>query len=158
MAMLPRHAALVLLPLVLVQGPAHLRAQASGPWSGGKTDRLSNWNGAHYYSGTVSYSSELKTADGTESRSITATVAAGKVTCKVKSPDGPAFEGPGMLVAEHASTGTAGGKYTIKAWCPESPGERPTRGDSPSIDTYEQQAAGYGTLEGQDAPEAPETS
>jgi hypothetical protein len=156
MAMLPRHAALVLLPLVLVQGPAHLRAQASGPWSGCKADSLSNWNCAHYYSGTVSYSSELKTADGTENRSITATVAAGKVTCKVKSPDGPAFEGPGMLVAEHASTGTAGGKYTIKAWCPESPGARPTRGASPSIDTYEQQAADYATLEGKDAHEHPD--
>ena len=97
MAMLPRHAALFLLPLVLAQGPAHLRAQASGPWSGCKTDSLSNWNCAHYYSGTVSYSSELKTADGTESRSITATVAGGKVTCKVKSP-----EAAGLRRARHA--------------------------------------------------------
>ncbi len=61
-----------------------------------------------------------------------------------------------MLVAEHASTGTAGGKYNIKVWCPEAAGERPTRGDSPIIDTYEQQASDYATLEGKDAHEHPD--
>jgi len=155
MAMLPRRVVLFLLPIIVLQRPALLQGQASGPWSGCKTDSLSNYNCAHYYSGTVSYSSELKTPDGTETRSITATVAAGKVSCKVKTPDGPAFDGPGMLAAEHSGTGTSG-KYNIKVWCPESPGERPTRGNSPSIDTYEQQAADYATLEGKDAHEHPD--
>src|SRR4029079_10633627 len=125
MATLPRRAALFLLPLLLTQAPSHLRAQASGPWSGCKTDSLSNYNCAHYYTGTVSYSSELKTPDGTETRSITATVAAGKVSCKVKTPDGPAFDGPGMLAAEHSGTGTSG-KYNIKVWCPRSAGRAHT--------------------------------
>ena len=95
--MLPRRAALFLLTLAFVQGPSHLRAQASGPWSGCKTDSLSNYNCAQYYNGTVSYNSELKTPDGTEVRSITAMVTGGKVSCKVKTPDGPAFEGPAEL-------------------------------------------------------------
>ncbi|HEY7029440.1 MAG TPA: hypothetical protein VH438_17630 [Gemmatimonadales bacterium] len=155
MATFPRCAALFLLTLAFVQGPSHLRAQASGPWSGCKTDSLSNYNCAQYYSGTVSYNSELKTPDGTEVRSITATVTGGKVSCKVKTPDGPAFEGPGMLAAEHDGTGTSG-KYNIKVWCPESAGARPTRKDYPVIDTYEQQAADYSTLEGKDAHDHPD--
>ncbi|HEU5154285.1 MAG TPA: hypothetical protein VFU03_06125 [Gemmatimonadales bacterium] len=153
--MLSRRAVLFLLTLVLGLSPARLRAQASGPWSGCKTDSLSNYNCAQYYSGTVSYNSELKTADGTEVRSITATVTGGKVSCKVKTPDGPAFDGPGMLVAEHASSMTSG-KYSIKVWCPEAAGERPTRKDYPAIDTNEQQAADYATLEGKDAHEHPD--
>jgi hypothetical protein len=155
MAMLPRRAALFLFALVLVQVPASLGAQASGPWSGCKTDSLSNYNCAQYYSGTVSYNSELKTPDGTEVRSITATVTGGKVSCKVKTPDGPAFDGPGMLAAEHSGTGTSG-QYNIKVWCPESAGARPTRNDYPVIDTYDQQAADYATLAGKDSHEHPD--
>jgi hypothetical protein len=155
MAMLSRRAVLFLLTLALGLSPARLRAQATGPWSGCKTDSLSNYNCAQYYSGTISYNSELKTADGTEVRSVTATVAAGKVTCKVKSPEAGSFEGPGILVAEHGSTMTSG-RYTIRVWCPEAAGARPTRKDYPVIDTYEQQAADYATLEGKDAHDHPD--
>ena len=155
MAMLPRRAVLFLLALVLMQGPAHLRAQASGPWSGCKTDSLSNYNCAQYYSGTVTYNSELKTPNGTEVRSITATVNGGKVSCKVKTPDGPAFDGPGMLAAEHSGTGPSG-QYNIKVWCPESAEGRPTRKDYPVIDTYDQEAADYAKLEGKDSHDHPD--
>ena len=154
MAIRTRHIGLLVLPLALVLGQAPLRAQVAGPWSGCKTDSLSNYNCAHYYSGTLSLTSALKTADGTVTRSIVATVTAGRVTCRVEETGTAAFEGSGMLAAEHAGTGNSG-KYTLKVWCPEAKGERPTRNDTPIIDTYGQQAADYATLEGKDAHEHP---
>lgn len=154
MAIHPTYVATLTLFFTL-QAHAPLRGQAAGSWSGCKTDSLSTYNCAPYYSGTVSLSSELKTPNGTESRSIVATVTAGRVACRVKGADGSAFEGPGMLVAEHAGTGNAG-KYTIKVWCPEAAGTRPTRDDYPVIDTYERQAANYAALDGKDAHEHPD--
>lgn len=150
----PTHVGILALGLTL-HGHTSLHGQATGSWSGCKTDSLSTYNCAPYYSGTVSLSSELKTANGTESRSIVATVTAGRVACRISGTSGPAFEGPGMLVAEHAGTGNAG-KYTIRVWCPEAAGTRPTRDDSPVIDTYEQQAANYAALEGKDSHEHPD--
>lgn len=144
---------LLSLAFVLIQTP--LAGQAKGPWSGCRADSLSIWNCASYYTGKVSITSELKTADGTMSRSIVATVTGGKVTCQVKEPDAAAFEGPGMMAAEHGSTGTSG-TYSVKIWCPEAEGKRPARRDSPAIDTYEQQAADYVLLEGKDTHEHPD--
>lgn len=138
---------------VLAYTPAH--AQGAGSWSGCKTDSLANYNCASYYSGTVSLTSELKTPNGTETRSVVATVTAGRVACRVKDVAGSVFEGPGMLAAEHASTGTSG-KYTLRVWCPEAKGQRVTRDDSPVIDTYEQQAGDYATLAGKDAHDHPD--
>ena len=148
-----RRLGLLLLLVPLCQAP--LRAQVSGAWSRCNTDSLSNWNCAQYYSGTVSYNSELKATDLHQVRSIVATITAGRVTCKVKEPDTPEFEGPGMLMVEHGSTMNAG-KYRISVWCPEAAGERPTRRDQPMIDTYEQRAADYNSLDGRDAHEHPD--
>jgi hypothetical protein len=138
---------------VLAYTPVH--GQGTGSWSGCKTDSLANYNCASYYSGTVSLTSELKTPNGTEMRSVVATVTAGRVACQVKDVAGSVFEGPGMLAAEHASTGTSG-KYTLRVWCPEAKGQRVTRDDSPVIDTYEQQAGDYATLAGKDAHDHPD--
>jgi len=154
MATRPAQLGLLLLALTL-QAPPALRAQAATSWSGCKTDSLSNYNCAQYYSGTVTLSSELKTPNGTEARSVVATITAGRVACRVKAPEGAAFEGPGMLAAEHAATGNSG-KYVIRVWCPEAAGARPIRGDAPTIDTYDQEAASYAILEGKDAHEHPD--
>jgi hypothetical protein len=139
---------------LLVPGQAQLHGQATGPWSGCKTDSLSNYNCEHYYSGTVSLTSELKTPNGKETRSVVVTVTAGRVTCRVKEADGSTFEGPGMLSAEHGGTGNAG-MYNIKVWCPEGSGKRPGRNDSPAIDTYDREAGDYALLEGRDAHQHP---
>jgi len=138
---------------VLASTPVH--AQGGGSWSGCKTDSLANYNCASYYSGTVSLTSELKTPNGTETRSVVATVTAGQVACRVKDVEGAVFEGPGMLAAEHASSGTSG-EYTLRVWCPEAKGQRVSRDDSPVIDTYEQQASDYATLAGKDTHDHPE--
>ena len=152
-----RSGSISLLALGLIlQSQALLRAQANTSWSACKTDNLSNYNCASYYSGTVTLTAQLKTPDGTEARSITATVAGGRVTCRVKGPTEPAFEGAGMLAVEHESTANAG-EYSVQVWCPDSPGARPSRDDAPVIDTYKQQAANYGVLEGKDAHEHPDT-
>ena len=153
--MVARSAQLGLLVLALTQAPSPLRAQTTTSWSGCKTDSLSNYNCAQYYSGTVSLSSELKTPGGTEARSVVATITAGRVACRVKGPEGAAFEGPGMVAAEHAGTGN-NGNYVIKVWCPEAAGARPSRGDAPTIDTYDREAASYAVLEGKDAHEHPD--
>lgn len=141
---------LLLLPLVL--GVVPLRAQVSAAWSRCTTDSLSTWNCAPYYSGTVSYNSELKGSDFSQVRSIMATITAGRVACKVKEPDTPEFEGPGMLVVEHGSTANAG-KYSISVWCPGAAGERPGRRE---IESYEQEATDYNTLSGKEAHENPD--
>lgn len=141
---------LFVLPLAF--GVTPLTAQS---WSGCKTDSLSNYNCAQYYSGTVSYNSELKGQDLHQLGSIVATITAGRVTCRVKEPDTPEFEGPGMLVVEHESTMNAG-KYKISVWCPGAAGERPTRADQPAIESYEQQATDYNALNGKDTHEHPD--
>ena len=143
------------LALVLLHAPAHLQAQVTGPWANCRPDSLSTYNCGRYYSGTLTLTSELKTPDGTQTRSIGATVTGGQVTCKVKQPDAPMFDGPGMLSVQHANTDKAG-EYTIRVWCPQQAGERPSRNDAPSLDTYEQQAADYATLDGKDAHEHPD--
>jgi hypothetical protein len=154
--MVARSAQLGLLLLALtLHAPSPLRAQATTSWSGCKTDSLSNFNCAQYYNGTVSLSSELKTPGGTEVRSVVATITAGRVACRVKGPEGDAFEGPGMVAAEHAGTGNSG-KYVIRVWCPEAAGAHPSRGDAPTIDTYDREAASYAVLEGKDAHEHPD--
>jgi hypothetical protein len=145
---------LLLLPLALI--PSVLPAQRSAAWSGCRADSLSTYNCAQYYSGTVSLTSELKTASGTETRSVVATVTGGRVSCRVKQPDAPEFEAPGMLAVEHESNMNAGA-FKISVWCPAAAGERSTRRDSPSIETYDQRAADYATLDGKDAHEHPET-
>ena len=155
MALRSGYQALLAIWVLVLLSAAPLPAQQTGPWSRCNTDSLSNYNCAQYYSGTVSLTAELKTADGTESRSIVAVVTAGRVTCRVKESGTEEFEGPGMLVAEHESNQNAGG-YVIRVWCPESKGERPTRRQSPAIDTYEQRTADYATLEGKDAHEHPD--
>ena len=147
---------LVLLVLPLALTPSVLPAQGSAAWSGCRADSLSIYNCAHYYSGTVSLTSELKSANGTETSSIIATVAAGRVTCRVKLPDSPEFEAPGMLAVEHGSNMNSGA-FKISVWCPAAAGEHVSRRDSPSIETYDQRAADYATLEGRDAHEHPNT-
>lgn len=152
MATCVRRLVLLLLPLALL--PSLLPAQGSAAWSGCRADSLSGYNCAHYYSGTVSLTAELKTANGTETSSVVATVVDGRVTCRVKAPDAPAFEAPGMLAVEHGSNMNAGA-FKISVWCPAAAGERSTRGDAPSIETYDQEAADYAMLEGRDAHEHP---
>lgn len=154
MATCARRLILLVLPLALT--PSALPAQGSAAWSGCRADSLSGYNCAHYYSGTVSLTSELKTGSGTESSSITATVSAGRVTCRVKPSDAPEFEAPGMLAVEHGSNMNSG-DFKISVWCPQAAGERSSRRDSPSIETYDQRAADYATLEGRDAHEHPNT-
>jgi len=153
MATSVRRFGLLLFPFALAVAP--LPAQVSGAWSRCNMDTLSTWNCASYYSGTVSLTSELKGPNVNQSRSIVATITAGRVTCKVKDPDTPEFEGPGMLAVEHGST-AASGKYKISVWCPEDAENRPTREDSPVIESYEQQATDYATLDGKDAHEHPD--
>jgi hypothetical protein len=141
---------------VLLRTSPLLYGQVTASWSGCKTDNLSTYNCASYYNGTVTLTAALKTPNGTESRSITATVAAGRVTCRVKGPTDSPFDGPGLLAVEHGNTANAG-EYTIQVWCPEAPGGKPSRDDAPAIDSYKRQAANYGILEGKDEHEHPDT-
>jgi hypothetical protein len=135
--------------------PGSISAQAPGPWSNCRTDSLSTYNCASYYNGTVTLSGELKGAGVNQSRSIVATIVRGRVTCVVKGPEAPQFEGPGMLAVEHGNTEGAG-EYAISVWCPEQAGERPDRSDSPSITISDQRAADYAMLSGKDAHESPD--
>ena len=145
-----------MLAMVLaLQGYIPLRGQAPASWSACKTDSLSTYNCSSYYSGTVGLTSTLKTPDGSQSRSVAATITSGRVSCRVRAADGSAFEGAGMLVAEHAEASNAG-KYTVRVWCPETAGQRLTRDDYPAIDTYEQVATSYAVLEGKDSHEHPD--
>jgi len=133
------------LTLTALNPHSALRGQGSSLWADCKTDSLSTYNCARYYTGTASLTS----------RSVLATVTAGRVVCRVTAPDGSTFEGAGMLVAEHGSNMTSG-TYVVRVWCPEEKGTRMTRSDSPLMDTYEQQAADYATLAGKDAHEHPD--
>jgi hypothetical protein len=142
---------LVLLAAVTV-APATATAQTS--WSNCRTDQLSNYNCASYYSGTVSLTSQLKGSGVNEAWSIVATVTAGSVSCTVKQPDMAEYSGPGMLAVEH-STNANSGEYEINVWCPEAEGERVTRDDSPMIVVMDQQSSDYRTLMGRDEHENP---
>src|SRR5215216_2062484 len=113
-ARLPR---LILPILALLLAPGSARAQAQGAWSGCKADSLSIWNCAQYYSGMVTYTSELKGTDLNETLSVVATITAGRVTCRLKGSDVGEFEGPGMVAVEHSSTMNAG-EFKINVWCP----------------------------------------
>jgi hypothetical protein len=146
---------LVLFLSLLAMQPLSLHSQVPGAWSGCKGDSLSTWNCAHYYTGTVSLTAELKGANLNLTRSVIATVAAGRVTCRIKESETPEYEGPGMLAVEHETTANAG-EYAINVWCPEAAGERPGRDDSPLIQVMEQRAADYALLTGTDAHEHPD--
>ena len=121
-----------------------------------RADSLSGYNCAHYYSGTVSLASELRGPNNLrQTRQVTATITAGRVACRVADTQAGNFEGPGMLAVHHDAAQAAGGPYNISVWCPESEGERPTRGSSPTIEIGEQRAANYGSLDGRDEHEHP---
>lgn len=154
MARHPASLPLLAAAVVLLSAPP-LHAQAAPSWSGCKTDALSSYNCASYYSGSVTLTASLKTPDGTETRVITAAVTAGRVTCRVTGPSDPAFDGPGLLAVEHANTANAG-EYTIQVWCPARPGSKPSRDDAPAIDSYKRHASNYGLLEGKDEHEHPD--
>ena len=146
-----------LLAALALGGGADASAQASGAWSKCNQDSLSTWNCAQYYSGTVTFASTLKTADGTTTTAITATVTGGKVSCRVNDGKTPEFSGPGMLVVEHEGT-TNTGQYGIQVWCPEEPGQRPTRKSYPVIAEQDLEATDYATLTGKDEHEHPEAN
>ena len=121
-----------------------------------RADSLSGYNCAHYYTGTVSLASELRGPnDLRQTRRITATITAGRVACRVEDSQAGNFEGPGMLAVHHDAAQSAGGPYSINVWCPESAGERPTRGSSATIEIADQRAANYGSIEGRDEHEHP---
>jgi hypothetical protein len=143
----------LVLPVALWHTP--LAAQVSGAWSRCNMDSLATWNCAMYYSGTVTLSSELKGPGVNDVSSVTATVAAGKVTCRMKSTDTGEYEVPGMLTVEHASTENSG-EYEIRVWCPDAAGKRPSRRDYPVIEIMDQKAADYTTLAGKDSYEHPD--
>jgi hypothetical protein len=145
-----RRIAILCLVAVL---PGTAAPQAAGTWSC-RTDSLATFNCAPYYSGTVTLTSELKGPGFTQTLSIVATVTAGRVMCTVKDSEVGDFEGPGMLAVPHETNANAG-EYDIDVWCPEAPGERPTRDDSPMIQVMKQRATNYGTLEGRDEHENP---
>lgn len=126
-----------------------LAAQGSAAWSGCKTDSLSTYNCAQYYTGTVTFRSVLKGANLNQTRTVVATVTAGQVSCKITDTEQGDYSGPGMIAVEHESNMNSGG-YEISVWCPETEGERPTRNDSPSIQVMDQKATDYGALEGKE--------
>jgi len=105
----------------------------------------------------VSLSSQLKTPDGTNTRSIVATVTGGKVSCKIKDSEAGNYEAAGLLAVEHKVAKAPGGGYEISVWCPDAPGDHLTRSDAPMIQVRDQTAASYGTLEGKDSYPHPET-
>lgn len=149
MAIRVRRIGLLLLPMLLCQ--VSLQAQVSPRWSACRGDTLSTYNCASYYSGTFSTTSETKTADGTTTSSVVATLAAGRLTCRIKdSESGDDFEGAGMVAVQHEGTGDAG-EYLIIIWCPETEGDRPSRHEPANLQSYKQRAADYATLVGKDS-------
>jgi hypothetical protein len=149
----PLRSIVILLPAALL--PVALAAQVSGAWSGCNMDSLATWNCARYYSGTVTMVSELKASGVDDNTVVTATVTAGKVTCRVKLTGTPEFEGPGMLAVEHESTENTGG-YEIRVWCPEAAGERPTRRDASTIEVLHREAPDYTKLDDKESYEHPD--
>lgn len=142
-----------MLAMVLCQVP--VSGQVAPAWSKCNQDALSTWNCASYYSGTMTLTSDLKGPNFRQTLTVTATITAGKVVCQTKSSELGEFGGPGLVAVTHAGTGTSGG-YEIQVWCPDQPGDKAERGDSPSIQTYEQRATDYATLSGSDSHEHPE--
>ena len=143
-----RRIGLLLLPLLLSQ--VSLQAQVSPRWSACRGDTLSTWNCASYYSGTFSTTNETKTADGTTTSSVVATLAGGRLTCRIKDSESGDFEAAGMVAVQHEGTGDAG-EYNILIWCPEAEGDRLSRHEQPNLQSYKQRAANYATLEGKDS-------
>lgn len=143
--------AAVLACLAISASP--LAAQGNASWSGCRTDSLSTYNCAHYYSGTVSFRSVLKGATLNQTRTVVATVTGGQVSCKITDTEQGDYSGPGMIAVEHGST-TNAGDYEISVWCPEAEGERPTRNDSPMFQVMDQKAADYSALEGKEEYES----
>jgi hypothetical protein len=144
----------VLVALLGLFMPAAAFAQGSFTC---RADSLAGYNCAHYYSGTVSLSSELRGPNNfRQTRSITATVTAGRVSCRVVDSQAGNVEGAGMLAVQHDAAQAAGGPYSISVWCPASDGERPHRGSSATIEVTPQQASNYGSLEGRDEHEHPD--
>ena len=146
---------LLVLLVAISLGPVPLRAQVASAWADCRSDSLSTYNCARYYSGTVSVTSEIKGTGINQNNSVVATITQGRVSCRMKGTETPEFEGPGMLAVEHTTTGTAG-EYAISVWCPDAPGERPDRGDDPIITIMKQRAADYALLAGKDAHESPD--
>lgn len=144
-----------LVSAVLIASVPPLAAQAPGPW-GCRTDSLSTYNCAPYYTGTVTLAAELRGTNVNQTLRIVATITGGSVTCRVSGSEVTAFEGHGMLAVEHKAAGVAGGDYEISVWCPEEAGSRPTRRDTPLIRVMDQRAADYAVLEGRDAHEHPD--
>ena len=143
-----RRLGLLLLPMLLSQVP--VGAQVSPRWSACRGDTLSTYNCASYYSGTFSTASETKTADATTTSSVVATLAGGRLTCRIKDSESGDFEAAGMVAVQHEGTGDAG-EYLILIWCPETEGDHPSRHEEPNLQSYKKRAADYATLEGKDS-------
>jgi hypothetical protein len=137
-------------------GVGGLTAQRPPAWTACKTDSLSTYNCASYYSGTVTLNSTLKAAGVNEFTVVTATVTAGKVLCQLKTNEIAEFTAPGMIMVEHDNNANAGG-YEIKIWCPEEPGQRVTRDDYPMIEVMKQESRDYTRLDGEESYEHPDT-
>jgi hypothetical protein len=144
------------LPLAALLLPTTTNAQFISPaWNTCRGDTLSTWNCAHYYSGTVSVTSELKGPNNLhETYSLVATITAGKVVCHTKGSEVGEFSGPGMVAVQHDDTGN-GGDYAIMIWCPESEDDRPTRHEQPNVHVQHQRAADYAVLSGKEEYEHP---
>lgn len=149
-----RVARIVFLSVMSPALGAALQAQAAGQWAC-RADSLAGFNCAHYYSGTVTLTSEL-TGSVHQTKKVVATVSGGRVTCRVSGSEVTEFEGPGMVAVAHEATLVVGGGYSISIWCPEEAGARPNRRDEPQIKIEGRQAATYATLEGKDSYENPE--
>ena len=154
MATLIRRLALLVLLVMLCS--SSLAAQVLGPWSGCRTDSLSNYNCAQYYSGTVTPDLGPQGRRHSPDEVHHGDRDLGPGDLPGEGQRGGEFEGPGMLVVEHKAAGTAGGGYAINVWCPESAGERPGRDDYPVIEIMDQEAGDYASLEGKDAHEHPD--
>jgi len=135
--------------------PAGLAAQRAPAWTACKTDSLSTYNCASYYSGTVTMNSTLKATGVNQFTVVTATVTAGKVSCRLKTEETPEFTAPGMLMVEHDNNQNSGG-YEIKVWCPDEPGKRVTRDDYALIEVMKQESRDYTRLDGQESYEHPD--
>jgi len=147
---------LLVIPVVLAVLGTPLSAQGSADWASCRMDSLATFNCARYYSGTVSLTSELRGTNLRQTYRVVATITLGQVRCQVNGTEVGAFEGPGMLVVEHASNMNSGG-YGISVWCPDSAGTRPTRRNTPLIMVRDQRSANYAVLGGRDAHEHPDT-
>lgn len=144
------------LVVAVIVLPLTLQAQVPAAWSDCRADSLAGWNCARYYSGTVTFRSELAVAaEGRSAVTITASIAAGRVTCRVEGTDVERFEGAGML-AVITEGPIAGGTYDIVLWCPGEAGEAMTRDAYPVVEIRKRRAASFTLLEGSDAWEHPD--